>query len=40
MESYTASGNAVFWVEVADDLSSSNATIYVYYGKSSATRAD
>jgi len=40
MESYTASNNAVFWVEVADDLSSSNATIYVYYGKSSATRAD
>ena len=28
---------AVFWVEVADDLSSSNATIYIYYGKSDAT---
>jgi len=32
---YTTS--AVFWVEVADDLSSSNVTIYVYYGKSDAT---
>lgn len=26
------SDNATFWVEVADDLSSSNATIYMYYG--------
>jgi len=33
MESKVDSDNAVFWVEVADDLSSSNATIYVYYGK-------
>jgi len=37
MESKVDSDNAVFWVEVADDLSSSNATIYVYYGKSDAT---
>jgi hypothetical protein len=28
---------AVFWVEIADDLSSANATIYIYYGKSDAT---
>jgi len=25
---------AVFWVEVADDLSSSDVTVYIYYGKS------
>ena len=37
MESYTASNNAVFWVEVADDLSTNSATIYIYYGKSDAT---
>jgi hypothetical protein len=37
MESKTDSDNAVFWVEIADDLSSSDATIYVYYGKSDAT---
>lgn len=30
---------AVFWVEVADDLSSNNAIIYIYYGKSDATTA-
>jgi len=35
MESYTSS-SAVFWVEVADDLSTVNQTIYVYYGKSDA----
>jgi len=28
---------AVFWVKVADDLSSVDRTIYVYYGKSDAT---
>ncbi|RLI85618.1 MAG: hypothetical protein DRP01_05810, partial [Archaeoglobales archaeon] len=28
---------AVFWVEIPDDLSSSSATIYIYYGKSDAT---
>jgi hypothetical protein len=37
IESYTASNNAVFWVEVADDLSTNPVTIYVYYGKSDAT---
>jgi len=37
MEEKVDSDHAVFWVEVADDLSSSNATIYVYYGKSDAT---
>jgi hypothetical protein len=31
---------AVFWVEIADDLSSNPVTIYIYYGNSSATRAD
>jgi hypothetical protein len=29
--------NAVFWVEVADDLSTNPVTIYIYYGNSSAT---
>ncbi len=28
---------AIFWVEVADDLSSNNQTIYVYYGNSSVS---
>jgi hypothetical protein len=37
MESKTDSDNAVFWVEVADSLESSNQTIYIYYGKSDAT---
>ena len=37
MESKTDSDNAVFWVEVADDLSSTNQTIYIYYGKADAT---
>ena len=37
IESKTDSDNAVFWVEVADDLSSSAVTIYIYYGKSDAT---
>ena len=37
MESKVDSDNAVFWVEVADDLSTVNATIYVYYGKADAT---
>jgi len=37
MESKVDSNNAVFWVEVADDLSTTNQTIYVYYGKSDAT---
>ncbi|MGB9672056.1 MAG: DUF2341 domain-containing protein [Candidatus Norongarragalinales archaeon] len=37
MEGKVDGDYAVFWVEVADDLSSSNATIYVYYGKSDAS---
>ncbi|MBT0159305.1 DUF2341 domain-containing protein [Candidatus Bathyarchaeota archaeon A05DMB-2] len=38
MESYVSGDNAVFWVEVADDLNS-NQSIYVYYGKADATSA-
>jgi hypothetical protein len=37
MESKVDGDNAVFWVEVADDLSSSDVTIYIYYDKSDAT---
>ncbi|MGB9856104.1 MAG: DUF2341 domain-containing protein [Caldisericum exile] len=37
MEEKVDSDYAVFWVEVADDLSSANATIYIYYGNSNAT---
>jgi hypothetical protein len=37
MESKTDGDNAVFWVEVADDLSSQNRTIYVYYNNSDVT---
>ncbi len=37
MKSEVDSDNAVFWVEVADDLSSSNVTIYIYYGNATAT---
>jgi hypothetical protein len=37
MESKVDSDYAIFWVKVADDLSSNSATIYVYYGKSDAT---
>jgi hypothetical protein len=37
MESKVDGDNAVFWVEVADDLSTVAATIYVYYGKADAT---
>jgi len=37
MESYTASTSAVFWVEVADDLSTNPVTVYLYYGKGDAT---
>jgi hypothetical protein len=37
MESKVDSDYAIFWVEVADDLSSANATIYIYYGKSDAS---
>jgi hypothetical protein len=37
MESKVDSDYAIFWVEVADDLSTNPATIYVYYGNPSAT---
>jgi len=37
METLNTGVNATFWVEVADDLSTVAATIYVYYGKSDAT---
>jgi len=37
MESYTEGDKVTFWVKVAHDLSSSNATIYVYYGNSGAS---
>jgi hypothetical protein len=36
METKVDSDYAVFWVEVADDLSADNVTIYIYYGKSGA----
>jgi len=36
LDNYNSSA-AVFWVEVADDLSSSSGTIYIYYGNPSAT---
>jgi len=37
METKVDGESATFWVEVADDLSSVNRTIYMYYGKSDAT---
>jgi hypothetical protein len=37
MESKVDGNYAIFWVEVADDLSSINQRIYVYYGKADAT---
>jgi len=37
METLNSGINATFWVEVADDLSTVNATIYIYYGNTSAT---
>jgi len=37
METKVDSNFAVFWVEIPDDLSSNNVTIYIYYGKSDAT---
>jgi hypothetical protein len=39
LEQKTDSNNAIFWVKVNDDLSSSPATIYVYYGNSGASSA-
>jgi len=37
MESYTANDKAIFWVKIADDLSTNPATIYIYYGNPTAT---
>jgi len=37
MEKKVDGDYAIFWVEVKDDLSSNNVTIYIYYGKSDAT---
>jgi hypothetical protein len=37
MESKTDNNNAVFWVEVSDNLSAANVTIYIYYGNATAT---
>ncbi len=37
MEEEVDSSYAIFWVKVADDLSTSPATIYIYYGNPSAT---
>ena len=37
MEECNSGESATFWVEVQDDLSSSDATIWVYYGNSAAT---
>jgi len=37
MESKVDSDNAVFWVEVKDDLSTDPVTIYIYYGKADAS---
>lgn len=39
-ESKIDSDNAVFWVEIADSLSTVSATIYVYYGNSSVASAN
>jgi hypothetical protein len=33
----TDSISAIFWVEISDDLSSSNSTVYVYYGNPTVT---
>jgi hypothetical protein len=37
MESKVDSDNAVFWVEVADDLSTTNQSIFIYYENATAT---
>jgi hypothetical protein len=37
MESKVDGDYAIFWVEIADDLSSNPVTIYVYYGNTDAT---
>jgi hypothetical protein len=38
--SKTDGNNAVFWIKVADSLSTQNATIYIYYGKSVLTTSN
>lgn len=40
MEKKVDGNYAIFWVEIPDDLSISDATIYIYYGNSTATRSD
>lgn len=37
MEEKTDGDYAVFWIKIPDDLSTEDATIYMYYGKSDAT---
>ncbi|MFX1351901.1 MAG: DUF2341 domain-containing protein, partial [Promethearchaeota archaeon] len=37
MEKKTDSDKATFWVEIADDLSTSDVTIYIYYGNPAAS---
>ncbi|MCX6251766.1 MAG: DUF2341 domain-containing protein [Bacteroidetes bacterium] len=37
LKGYTSSANAVFWVKIAGDLSTTSQTIYMYYGNSLAT---
>jgi hypothetical protein len=39
LESKTDSNNAIFWVEVAADLTTNPTNIYIYYGNPSATSA-
>jgi hypothetical protein len=39
LESKTDSNNAIFWVEVQDDITTNPTNIYVYYGNSGATSA-
>lgn len=37
MQSYNIGVMATFWIKIPDNLSGNSATIYVYYGNSSAT---
>ena len=37
IQSSTAGNNAVFWVKLTDDLSSTNSMIYIYYGNAGVT---
>ena len=37
IQSSVASNNAVFWVKIPADLSTTNQTIYIYYGNAAAT---